>query len=206
MPARPMMMPPVGKSGAGTCSISSSTVMSPIVEIGAAGVDDLAQIVRRDVGRHADGDALGAVDQQVREAGRQDLRLALGVVVVRLEIDGVLVDVVEQRIGDAGEPRLGVAHRPPADRRPSSRNCPGRRSAAGASRNPAPCAPSRRRSRARRADGICPSRRRRCAPICGSRGSSRCRSPSSNRGCGDGPASARRGHRASARATITLIA
>ena len=80
-----------------------------IVEIGAAGVDDLAEIVRRDVGRHADRDALGAVDQEVREAGRQYLGLVLGLVVIGLEIDGVVVEVVEQRIGDAREPRLGVA-------------------------------------------------------------------------------------------------
>src|SRR5580700_11359693 len=44
-----------------------------IVEIGAAGVDDFAEIVRRDVGRHADRDTLRAVDQEVREAGRQNL-------------------------------------------------------------------------------------------------------------------------------------
>ena len=52
---------------------------------------------------------LGAVDQQVRKARRQHLGLALGLVVIRLEIDGVLVEIVEQRVGDAGEPRLGVA-------------------------------------------------------------------------------------------------
>ena len=51
---------------------------------------------------------LRAIDQQVREAGRQDLGLLLGVVVIRLELDGVLVEIVEQRVGDAGEPRLGV--------------------------------------------------------------------------------------------------
>ena len=69
------------------------------------------------------------------------------VVVVGLEIDRVLVDVVQQRVGGAwrGAPRCSAS--PPADRRPSSRNCPGRRSAAGAWRNPAPCAPWRRRSR-----------------------------------------------------------
>src|SRR5207248_960716 len=38
-----------------------------IVEIGSAGVDHLTEIVRRDVGRHADRDALGAIDQQVRK-------------------------------------------------------------------------------------------------------------------------------------------
>ena len=48
-----------------------------------AGVDHLAEIVRRDVGRHADGDAAGAVDQQIGEARRQHHRLALVAVVVR---------------------------------------------------------------------------------------------------------------------------
>ena len=67
-----------------------------VVEIGAAAIDDLAQIVRRDVGRHADRDALGAVDQEVREAGRQDLGFGLDLVVIGLEVDGVVVEIIEQ--------------------------------------------------------------------------------------------------------------
>ena len=62
------------------------------------------------VGRHAHRDAAGAVDQQVREARRQDLRLALAGVIVRLEVDGILVDVAEQEIGDLGEAGFRVAH------------------------------------------------------------------------------------------------
>ena len=46
-----------------------------IVDQRDAGVDDFAEIVRRDVGGHADGDAAGAVDQQVWEFRRQDRRL-----------------------------------------------------------------------------------------------------------------------------------
>ena len=81
-----------------------------IVDQRAAGVDQLAEIVRRDVGRHADGDAARAVDQQVGIGRRQDRRLLLALVVVRLELDRVLVDVGEQRLGGAGQARLGVAH------------------------------------------------------------------------------------------------
>ena len=81
-----------------------------IVDQRVAGVDQLAEIVRRDVGRHADGDAAGAVDQQVRETRRQHHRLVLGAVVVVLEIDGVLVDVVEQRHRRFFELTLGVTH------------------------------------------------------------------------------------------------
>ena len=75
-----------------------------------AGVDHLAQIVRRDIGRHADGDAAGAVDQQVRIARRQDDRLLARFVVVVLEIDRVAVDIVEQGFRRLRQPRLGVAH------------------------------------------------------------------------------------------------
>ena len=73
--------------------------------------DHLAQIVRRDVGRHADRDAAGAVDQHVGEARRQDLRLVARSVIIGGEIDRVLVDIVEQGHRHLGEPRLGVAHR-----------------------------------------------------------------------------------------------
>ena len=81
-----------------------------IVDQRHAGVDQFAQIVRRDVGGHADGDAAGAVDQQIGKARRQHHRLVLVAVVVGLEIDGVLVDVVEQRHRRLGQPAFGVAH------------------------------------------------------------------------------------------------
>ena len=81
-----------------------------IVELRHAAVDHLAQVVRRNVRRHADGDAAGAVDEQVRHPCRQHGRLLLGTVVVCLEVDRVLVDVVEQRARDLGEAALGVAH------------------------------------------------------------------------------------------------
>ena len=74
------------------------------------GVGDLAEVVGRDVGGHPDRDARRAVDEQVRELGRQDRRLLLGAVVVVLEVDRVLVDVGEHLGGDAGQARLRVAH------------------------------------------------------------------------------------------------
>ena len=46
-----------------------------VAEQREAGVDDLGQVVRRDVGRHADRDARRAVDQQVRQPRRQHRRL-----------------------------------------------------------------------------------------------------------------------------------
>ena len=72
------------------------------------GVDDLAEVVRRDAGGHADRDALAAVDQQVREAGRQHRRLLGGVVVVGQHVDGVLVDVRQHLHRQRVQPALGV--------------------------------------------------------------------------------------------------
>ena len=76
-----------------------------------AGVGDLGQVVRRNVGGHPDRDARRTVDEQVGQPRRQDRRLLLLAVVIRDEIDGFLVDVGEELVGDLLQPALGVAHR-----------------------------------------------------------------------------------------------
>ena len=67
--------------------------------------------MRRDVRRHPDGDAGGAVDEQVRELGRQHDRLAAVAGVVVPELDRLLVQLAEQGGRGAGELGLGVAVR-----------------------------------------------------------------------------------------------
>ena len=75
------------------------------------GVDDLGEVVRRDVGGHTHRDALRAVHQQVGEpAGEDQGFLELAGVVVD-EVDGVLVDVGEHVECHRGESTLGVAGR-----------------------------------------------------------------------------------------------
>ena len=66
--------------------------------------------MRRDVGGHADGDAGGTVDQQVRETAREHGRLLGLAVVVGHEIDGVLVDVAHHFHGERGHTAFGVTH------------------------------------------------------------------------------------------------
>ena len=73
--------------------------------------DHLAEVVRGHVGGHADGDAGGPVDEQVGQPGREHLGLGLGAVVVRLEVDGVLVDRADHLQRRRGQPGLGVPHR-----------------------------------------------------------------------------------------------
>ena len=81
-----------------------------VVDQVAQRVAHLAQVVRRDVGRHADGDAAGAVDEQVGQGGGQHERLLEGAVEVVAPVDRVLLDVGQHLHGDLGQPRLGVAH------------------------------------------------------------------------------------------------
>ena len=105
------MMPPVGKSGP---LMYFSSVLARAFGLSirnSAASQSSCGVVRRDRGRHADGDALRAVGQQIGERARQHDRLGLAAVVGRAEIDRVLVDAVEQQPRHLGQPRFGVAHR-----------------------------------------------------------------------------------------------
>ena len=74
----------------------------------AGAVDDLREVVRRDVGRHADRDAGRAVHQQVGEAGRQYDRLLALLIEVRLEIDRVFLDIRQHVVCQLGHAGLGI--------------------------------------------------------------------------------------------------
>ena len=82
-----------------------------LVNLRADAVNDFAEVVRRHVRGHADGDAGAAVDEQIRKRGGKDRRLGEALVVVRDEIHRVLVHVLHQRRAEMREPRLGVTHR-----------------------------------------------------------------------------------------------
>ena len=100
-----------GEVGAGDELHQRGAVEVGILDQGQRRVDHLAEIVRRDVGGHADGDAAGAVDQHVREPRRKHRGLLVLAVVVVLEVDGVLLDVLEQELRRGVHAHLGVAHR-----------------------------------------------------------------------------------------------
>jgi hypothetical protein len=73
-------------------------------------VAKLPEIMRRNVGCHANGDASRPIEQQVRQPPGEDGWLGHGGVVVRNKIDRVFVDVQQEFGGDLSETRLGVAH------------------------------------------------------------------------------------------------
>ncbi len=79
-----------------------------VFDIRHTAVDDLAQVVGRDVGGHADRDALAAVDQQVREAAGQNAGFLLRLIEVGVPVDGVLVDIGQHLDGHPAHAGLGV--------------------------------------------------------------------------------------------------
>ncbi|MNF41326.1 hypothetical protein D3C84_223490 [compost metagenome] len=81
-----------------------------VVDQRQAAVDHFREVVRRDVGGHAHGDTAGAVDQQVGDLGRHDCRDLLGAVVVGHPVDGFLVQIGEQLVGQLGHAHFGVTH------------------------------------------------------------------------------------------------
>ena len=73
-------------------------------------VDDLAEVMRRNIRRHADRNAGRAVDQQIREAAGQHVRLHQRFVEVRGEIDGLFIDVRQHLHVDFAHARFGITH------------------------------------------------------------------------------------------------
>ena len=105
-PGRPVDGGAGRKIGAGQAVHEPVDADVGIVHVGDARVEHFPGVVGRNVGRHPDRDP-----EQVGKAGRQHHRLALGAVVVGNEVDRLLVEVLEQRVGDPGHPDLGIAHR-----------------------------------------------------------------------------------------------
>ena len=81
-----------------------------VVEHQARSVDGLAEIVRGDIRRHADGDAVRSVNQEVRETRRQHLRLLQTLVVVRTPIHRFFLEIAQKLHGRLRQTRLGVTH------------------------------------------------------------------------------------------------
>ncbi len=66
--------------------------------------------MRRDIGRHADGNSIRPIDDQIGKARRQHGGLGRAFVVIGNEVNRVLIDVGQHLAGNAGHAALGVAH------------------------------------------------------------------------------------------------
>ena len=81
-----------------------------IIQHQACCIDSFAQIMRRDIRCHTDGDTVATIDQQVRESRGKNDRFLQALVVVRLEINGLLIKVAQELHGRFVQASFGVAH------------------------------------------------------------------------------------------------
>jgi hypothetical protein len=91
-------------------SISPSRSDIRIINLRADAIDDLAEIVWRNIGGHSHGDARPSIDQKIGEGRRKNGRFLPGLVVVGSKIDRILVHVVHERRAEVTQARLGVTH------------------------------------------------------------------------------------------------
>ncbi len=105
------MMPPVGKSGPfhefQQRLLGRIRLLDHRDHRGA----QFAQIVRRNGGRHADGDTIRSIGQQVRKRGGKNDGLFFFAIIGGAEIHRVFIQPFEKRLRDRGEPAFGVTHR-----------------------------------------------------------------------------------------------
>ena len=82
-----------------------------IVDQQICGVDQLGDIVRRDAGRHADGDSARAIGEQIGEEAGKNLRLLILAIIGGSKLDRAFVQARHQVGGGLGQARFGIAHR-----------------------------------------------------------------------------------------------
>ncbi len=73
--------------------------------------NDFREVVGRNVCRHAHGNAVRSIHQQIRNPRRKDRRLDCRFVIVRREVHRLFVDVLHQRAGDPLQAAFRITHR-----------------------------------------------------------------------------------------------
>ena len=103
--------PPAGEVGAGQVPHQLLQGDLPVFQERLQRGDHLPEVVRGDVSGHSHRDPRGPVDQEVRQGRGQHLGFGVLAVVVRPEIDDVLVQTGGHRHRGICHPALGVTHR-----------------------------------------------------------------------------------------------
>ena len=81
-----------------------------IVNIGNSSIDDLTDVMRRDIGCHTNGNTRSTIDEERRNARGQNTGLGARVVVVRHHIHRLLLDVLHHHFSHDGELCLRITH------------------------------------------------------------------------------------------------
>ncbi len=82
-----------------------------VVDRGTGAVDHFAEVVWRNISRHAHCNTSAAVDEQIRERSRENDWLLAGLIVVGNEVDRGLLHIRHDDVTEVGEAGLSVSHR-----------------------------------------------------------------------------------------------
>ena len=102
--------PACGEVGAGNIFNQLFRGQIGIFDQRLTGIDHFAQIVRRNVRRHTDGNTASTIDQHVWKTCRQNSRFAFFPIVVVDEIDGLLVQIAGHERRDLIKARFRITH------------------------------------------------------------------------------------------------
>ena len=90
------MIPAVGKSGPCTNFRISGSVAAGIIHQRDRSIDDLGQIVWRNIRRHADSDTVRAIHQEIGNTCGENVGFNFAFVVVGAEVDRLFIQVFQQ--------------------------------------------------------------------------------------------------------------
>ena len=81
-----------------------------VFNVGNTPVDHFAEIVRRNICRHADGDTARAVDEKVGDLCGENGGFFQCIVKIRCELNGVFLQIAQHFFRDTGEAHFSVPH------------------------------------------------------------------------------------------------
>ena len=99
-----------GQVGCGNISGEFFVSQIGVFQQGDGAFDHLAQIVRRNIGGHPDGNASGSIEQNIGQARRQGDGLLHRAIKVVLPLDRALAQLAEQRFAIGRQLGFGIAH------------------------------------------------------------------------------------------------
>ena len=88
------------------CSVIFDTVIDDLYHA----VNGLPEIMRRDIGGHADRDTGRTIDQKIGKTGRHNNRLFFRIIKVWNKVDRIFIDVCHHLHGDLAQTGLCVSH------------------------------------------------------------------------------------------------
>jgi len=81
-----------------------------VADICHTGINDFSRVMRRNIGRHPNGNAARAIDQKIGVFSRQNRWFFLGFIIIGDEINSIAINIPQQGFSNLGQTRFCVTH------------------------------------------------------------------------------------------------